>query len=250
MKSILIKNATLVNENQQYTSDVLIKNGRIERIARIIDTMADKEIDASGLYLIPGAIDDQVHFREPGLTHKGEIYTEAKAAVVGGVTSYMEMPNTVPGAVTIELLEEKYSRAAKCSLANYSFFMGTNNSNIDEVKRVNPHNICGVKIFMGSSTGDMLVDDPHELEAVFAESPTIIATHCEDDPMIKLNMANYKAQYGEDILLNFTDLFAAKRPVTNLLPTLLNWQKNTTHVCMYCISAQLKNYNSFATIFR
>ncbi|MBP6304142.1 MAG: dihydroorotase [Bacteroidia bacterium] len=210
MKSILIKNATLVNENQQYTSDVLIKNGRIERIARIIDTMADKEIDASGLYLIPGAIDDQVHFREPGLTHKGEIYTEAKAAVAGGVTSYMEMPNTVPGAVTIELLEEKYSRAAQCSLANYSFFMGTTNSNIDEVKKVNPLKICGVKIFMGSSTGDMLVDDPHELEAVFAECPTLIATHCEDDPMIKLNMANYKAQYGEDIPIKFHGLIRSE----------------------------------------
>jgi dihydroorotase len=210
MKSILIKNATLVNENQQYTSDVLIKNGRIERIAHSIDAIADKEIDATGLYLIPGAIDDQVHFREPGLTHKGEIYTEAKAAVAGGVTSYMEMPNTVPGAVTIELLEEKYSRAAQCSLANYSFFMGTTNSNIDEVKKVNPLKICGVKIFMGSSTGDMLVDDPHELEAVFAECPTLIATHCEDDPMIKLNMANYKAQYGEDIPVKFHGLIRSE----------------------------------------
>lgn len=210
MKSILIKNATIVNENKQYTSDVLIKNGRIERIAGNIDVIADKEIDASGLYLIPGAIDDQVHFREPGLTHKGEIYTEAKAAVAGGVTSYMEMPNTVPGAVTIELLEEKYSRAAQCSLANYSFFMGTTNSNIDEVKRVNPHNTCGVKIFMGSSTGDMLVDDPHELEAVFAESPTLVATHCEDDPMIKLNVANYKTQYGEDIPVKFHGLIRSE----------------------------------------
>jgi dihydroorotase len=157
------------------------------------------EIDAAGLFLLPGAIDDQVHFREPGLTHKGEIYTEARAAVAGGITSYMEMPNTVPSAVNVEKLEEKYSRAAQVSLANYSFYMGTTNTNIEEIKRVNPATICGVKIFMGSSTGDMLVDDPKALENVFRYSPTIITTHCEDDPMIKRNAARFREQYGDAI---------------------------------------------------
>jgi dihydroorotase len=151
------------------------------------------------MLLFPGAIDDQVHFREPGLTHKGDLHTESRAAVAGGITSYMEMPNTVPSAVTIPKLEEKYARAAQVSMANYSFFMGTTNTNLEEIKRVNPQTMCGVKIFMGSSTGDMLVDDPDALEAVFRNSPTIIATHCEDDPMIKVNAAKYREQYGDEI---------------------------------------------------
>lgn len=206
MKSTLIKNAAIVNEGHITHADVWIRNGRIERIDSSITAHADEEINAEGLHLFPGVIDDQVHFREPGLTHKGELYTEAKAAVAGGVTSYMEMPNTVPSAVTIEKLEEKYARAAQCSLANYSFYMGTTNHNIEEIKRVNPETICGVKIFMGSSTGDMLVDDPKALEAVFAYSPTIITTHCEDDPMIKLNAARYKEQYGEEMTAEFHPL--------------------------------------------
>lgn len=204
MPVYLLKNAHIINEGKQFHADVMVKNGLIEKIADTISTNENfTEIDCTGKILIPGLIDDQVHFREPGLTHKGEIYTEAKAAVAGGITSYMEMPNTVPSAVTQELLEEKYARAAQASLANYSFFMGTTNKNIDEIKKVNPKTICGVKIFMGSSTGDMLVDDEQALEAIFRESPTIIATHCEVDPMIKENAAKYREQFGEDIPIEY-----------------------------------------------
>jgi dihydroorotase len=196
----LIKNATLVNENEIFCSDVLIENGLISKIDREIENLKNySEINAEGLYLIPGAIDDQVHFREPGLTHKGEIYTEAKAAVAGGVTSYMEMPNTVPSAVTKDKLEEKYNRASQCSLANYSFFMGTTNTNIEELLKIDYSKVCGVKIFMGSSTGDMLVDDPNALEQVFSKVNALIATHCEDDPMIKQNLKRIIDTYGEDL---------------------------------------------------
>jgi len=204
MKTYLLKNANIINEGKQFNADVLVKNGLIEKIGYDISAKENyTEIDCTGKILIPGLIDDQVHFREPGLTHKGEIYTEAKAAVAGGITSYMEMPNTVPSAVTYELLEQKYARAAEVSLANYSFFMGTTNKNIDEIKKVNPKTVCGVKIFMGSSTGDMLVDDEQALEAIFRESPTIITTHCEVDPMIKENAAKYREQFGEDVPIEY-----------------------------------------------
>jgi dihydroorotase len=156
-------------------------------------------LDGTGKYLLPGAIDDQVHFREPGLTHKGEIYTEARAAVAGGVTSYMEMPNTSPSATTVELLEQKYSRASEVSLANYSFFMGTTNDNLNELLKLDPKQVCGVKIFMGSSTGNMVIDNAESLENIFAQVKMLIATHCEDDPMIKRNLAAYVEKYGEDI---------------------------------------------------
>ena len=200
MSTLLIRNARLVNEGKIYFADVFIKNNIIEKIdTNGIAMPADRVINAEGQYLIPGAIDDQVHFREPGLTHKGEIYTEAKAAVAGGITSYMEMPNTVPSATTIDLLEEKYARAAQCSLANYSFFMGTTNTNLNELLRIDPTQVCGVKIFMGSSTGNMVVDDMDALEQVFAQVKTLIATHCEDDPMIKANAEKIKATYGENI---------------------------------------------------
>lgn len=200
MSAYIIRNARIVNEGIITEGDVFIRGERIEKIAPQISLPGNAgEIDAKGLLLMPGAIDDQVHFREPGLTHKGEIYTEAKAAVAGGITSYMEMPNTVPSAVTMEKLEEKYQRAAKGSLANFSFYMGTTNTNLEEIKRVNKNTICGVKIFMGSSTGDMLVDDPLALENVFRYSPVIIATHCEDDPMIKRNAKQFREKYGEDI---------------------------------------------------
>ena len=196
----LIKNATLVNENEIFCSDVLIENGLISKIDREIDNPNNyPEINAESLYLLPGAIDDQVHFREPGLTHKGEIYTEAKAAVAGGVTSYMEMPNTVPSAVTKIKLDEKYSRASQCSLANYSFFMGTTNTNLEELLSIDYSEVCGVKIFMGSSTGDMLVDDPKALEQVFSKVNALIATHCEDDPLIKQNLKKIIDTYGEDL---------------------------------------------------
>jgi dihydroorotase len=200
MATTLIKNARIVNEGKIFHADVFIKGKFIEKIEpQGISMPADRIINAEGKFLIPGAIDDQVHFREPGLTHKGEIYTEARAAVAGGVTTYMEMPNTSPSATTIELLEKKYTRAAEVSLANYSFFMGTTNTNLEELLKVDERTVCGVKIFMGSSTGDMLVDDPQALENIFSKVKTIIATHCEDDPMIKKNAAEYKEKYGDNL---------------------------------------------------
>lgn len=196
----LIKQAHIVNENEIFVGDVSIENGIIKKIERTIDNINNAiEINAEGLHLLPGAIDDQVHFREPGLTHKGEIYTEAKASVAGGITSYMEMPNTKPSAVTKDLLEDKYNRAAKCSLANYSFFMGTTNSNLEQLLIVDYKKVCGIKIFMGSSTGDMLVDDPKALENIFSKTNAIITTHCEDDPLVKQNQKRIIEEYGEDI---------------------------------------------------
>lgn len=204
MKTTLIRNAKLVNEGKIFHADVFIRGSFIEKIeTQGISMHADRVIDAAGKYLIPGLIDDQVHFREPGLTHKGEIYTEAKAAVAGGITSYMEMPNTSPSAVTIDLLEQKYARAAACSLANYSFFMGTTNHNLEELLKVDETQVCGVKIFMGSSTGDMLVDDPIALENIFSQVKTLIATHCESDPLVKQNQAATFAEYGEGIDASF-----------------------------------------------
>jgi dihydroorotase len=195
----LIKDASIVNENKIFQSDVLIRDGRIEKIAPAISLKyAVKEINATGLYLFPGAIDDQVHFREPGLTHKATIYTEARAAVAGGVTSFMEMPNTQPPAFTQKLLEDKYNIAKHTSLANYSFFMGTSNENYDEVMRCNEKrkDICGVKIFMGSSTGNLLVDNPLALDKIFSNSELLIATHCEDEKIIKENFTKLKAEKG------------------------------------------------------
>lgn len=204
MSTLLIRNAQLVNEGRIYFADVYIRNQYIEKIdTNGIAMPADRVINAEGLFLLPGVIDDQVHFREPGLTHKGEIYTEAKAAVAGGITSYMEMPNTSPAATTIDLLEQKYARASQCSLANYSFFIGTTNRNLEELLRVDERAVCGVKIFMGSSTGDMVVDDLQALERVFAEVKTLIATHCEDDPMIRENVARFKQEYGENMDASF-----------------------------------------------
>jgi dihydroorotase len=192
MSSIKISNANIVNEGRIFQSDVWIEDGFIKEIGKI-NRIADKNIDATGKYLLPGAIDDQVHFREPGLTHKGNIYSEAKAAVAGGVTSYMEMPNTNPTATTLENLNAKYDRAAAVSLANYSFFMGTTNDNLDEIKKVDFSTVCGLKIFMGSSTGNMLVDNSSTLEQIFKEVKTIIAVHCEDDVLIKENLEKIKA---------------------------------------------------------
>jgi dihydroorotase len=198
MQKYLIKNIQVVNEGVIKTADVLIVNGRIEKIAAQIDVAAT-EINGEGKYLLPGCIDDQVHFREPGLTHKANIYTESKAAVAGGVTSFMEMPNTVPNALTQELLEDKYAIAAQTSLANYSFFMGTGNDNADEVLKTNDKrkDVCGIKIFMGSSTGNMLVDNPNTLDKIFRESEVLIATHCEDERIIRHNLERIKATCRE-----------------------------------------------------
>lgn len=189
MQNYLIRNAHIVNEGRIINGDVLIRNGRIEKIGSRLEAAGSREINAEGKYLLPGVIDDQVHFREPGLTHKANIYTEAKAAVAGGTTSFMEMPNTIPNALTHELLEEKYAIAANTSLANYSFFMGTSNDNADEVLKTNDRkkDVCGIKIFMGASTGNMLVDNFLTLDKIFREAEVLIATHCEDEKVIKKN---------------------------------------------------------------
>jgi len=199
MATKLIKNAKVVNEGNVFESDVLIAGQLIERIDQNISHPTAEIIEAEGKFLIPGAIDDQVHFREPGLTHKAEIYTESKAAVAGGITSFMEMPNTVPNVLTQELLEDKYQIAAKKSLANYSFFMGVSNDNIEEVLKTNKKNVCGIKVFMGSSTGNMLVDDQSTIENLFSKAEMLVAARCEDEGTIKANLELFKEKYGEDI---------------------------------------------------
>lgn len=200
MQKYLFKNISVVNEGRIIITDVFIQKGRVEKIGKKIEIKEKvTEIDGEGKYLLPGVIDDQVHFREPGLTHKATIYSESKAAVAGGVTSFMEMPNTIPNALTPKLLEEKYAIASKNSLANYSFYMGVSNNNAEDVLRMNKRKkeICGVKIFMGSSTGNMLVDKEATLNKIFSESELLIATHCEDENMIKANYEKLKKQKGE-----------------------------------------------------
>jgi len=206
MKDYLIKNATLVNEGKQFIADVLIKNQRIEKIGNNLQSVNALEINAEGKYLLPGFIDDQVHFREPGLTHKAEIYTEAKAAVSGGITSFMEMPNTVPNTLTQELLADKYAIGSKKSLANYSFYMGASNDNLEEMLKTDIKNVCGIKIFMGSSTGSMLVDNEKTLEGIFSKSPMLIATHCEDEKTIQKNLKFFKEKYGNDLTIEMHPL--------------------------------------------
>ena len=198
--AFLIRNAQIVNEGRVFEGDILIKNDRIERIDSNISVDFNvTEIDASGQICLPGVVDDQVHFREPGLTHKAEIYTEARAAVAGGTTSFMEMPNTIPQATTRELLEKKYAIGADRSLANYSFFFGATNDNTEEVLRVDKENVCGVKIFMGSSTGNMLVDDEQTLKNIFCNCDHLIATHCEKEEIVRANTAQYVERYGDEI---------------------------------------------------
>lgn len=199
MASTLFKNATLINEGTVRKANVVVRDERIQHIdfSCTAEPRTDEVIQADGFYLIAGAIDDQVHFREPGLTHKGELATESRAAVAGGVTSFMEMPNTVPNTLTQDLLQQKYDRAAAVSPANYSFFMGAGNDNLEEVLKTDPHTVCGVKVFMGSSTGNMLVDNRSVLEALFKECPLLIATHCEDEATIRKNTEAARATYGE-----------------------------------------------------
>lgn len=199
MNTYLIKNAIIINEGKQFESDVYIKNQRIEKIGTSLSIAGAQEINAEGKYLFPGFIDDQVHFREPGLTHKAEIYTEAKAAVAGGITSFMEMPNTVPNTLTQDLLADKYALGAKKSLANYSFFMGASNDNLEEVLKTDVKNVCGIKVFMGSSTGNMLVDNEKTLEGIFKNAPTLVATHCEDEATIQKNLQIFKEKYGDHL---------------------------------------------------
>ncbi len=210
MSSLLIKNALIVNEGEIFEGDVFVRNGRIDKIGKDLNSAADRKIDASGLHLIPGVIDDQVHFREPGLTHKAEIFTESAAAVAGGTTSFMEMPNTKPQTLTQELLADKYAIGAANSLANYSFFMGASNDNLEEVLKTNPADVCGIKVFMGSSTGDMLVDDEATLEGIFREAPILVATHCEKEEIIRANLAKYMDEWGNDIPVHFHPLIRSR----------------------------------------
>lgn len=212
MNSVLIKNARIVNEGEIFEGDVLIEGEFIKEIGQDISPKSSdtQVVDAEGNYLIPGAIDDQVHFREPGLTHKGDIASESRAAVAGGVTSFIEQPNTVPNAVTQELLEQKYRIASESSYANYSFMMGGTNDNLEEVLKTNPRNVAGIKLFLGSSTGNMLVDNEAVLEKIFSSTPMLIAVHCEDEGTIKANLEKYKADYGEDIPMRYHHLIRSE----------------------------------------
>jgi dihydroorotase len=205
MNTVLIKNAKIVNEGVIFEGDVLVEGEFITEVAKSISAKsADcKIIDAQGNYLIPGAIDDQVHFREPGLTHKGDIESESRAAIAGGITSFIEQPNTVPNAVTQELLEDKYQIAAQNSYANYSFMMGGTNTNLDEILKTNPKNVAGLKLFLGSSTGDMLVDSSEALDKIFSSTKLLIAVHSEDETTVKNNLQKYKLEYGDDIPVQF-----------------------------------------------
>ena len=207
---ILIKNAQIVNEGKIIQRDILIENDLISKIQPHISEDADQIIDASGKYLLPGVIDDQVHFREPGLTHKGDIESESRSAIAGGTTSFIEQPNTVPNAVTQELLADKYELARQKSFANYGFMMGGTNDNLEEVLKTNPRNVPGIKLFLGSSTGNMLVDNPETLENIFNNTKMLIAVHCEDEATIRANTQKYFDEYGEDIPVKFHHLIRSE----------------------------------------
>ncbi len=207
---ILIKNSQIVNEGKIIQSDILIENDLISKIEPHISEDADQIIDASGKYLLPGIIDDQVHFREPGLTHKGDIESESRSAIAGGTTSFIEQPNTVPNAVTQELLADKYELARQKSFANYGFMMGGTNDNLEEVLKTNPRNVPGIKLFLGSSTGNMLVDNPETLENIFSNTKMLIAVHCEDEATIRANTQKYFDEYGEDIPVKFHHLIRSE----------------------------------------
>ena len=206
-QSILIKNAQIVNENKVFKGDVLLEGEFIKKIGENISSTNDMQvIDASGKYLIPGMIDDQVHFREPGLTHKANIATESRAAIAGGITSFIEMPNTVPQATTQELLADKFDIASKTSYANYSFMFGGTNDNLEELLKTNPKDVAGIKLFLGSSTGNMLVDNEEVLEKIFSSTKMLISVHCEDEATIRKNTEEYKAKYGDDIPVKYHPL--------------------------------------------
>ena len=207
----LIKNTQNINKKKNFKGDLLIENDLILKIGNdISEENAHRVIDADGKYLLPGVIDDQVHFREPGLTHKGDIESESRAAIAGGVTSFIEQPNTVPNAVTQQLLEEKYKIAAEKSLANYSFMMGGTNDNLEEVLKTNPRNVAGIKLFLGSSTGNMLVDNPETLENIFSKTKMLIAVHCEDEATIRANTEKYRKEFGDDIPMKFHHLIRSE----------------------------------------
>lgn len=201
-KKYFIQGATLINEGRRFIANVKVENGFISEISENADSFVPEGfeiISGQGKWLLPGIIDDQVHFRDPGLTHKADLYTESRAAVAGGVTSFMEMPNTVPNTLTQELLEEKYKMASEKSLANYSFYMGASNDNLSEIVKTDPRNVCGIKVFMGASTGNMLVDKAETLEGIFRDAPTLVAVHCEDEATIRINTEAMRKKYGEDV---------------------------------------------------
>ncbi len=210
MSKLLISNARMVNEGQVKEGDLLVVDGRIEQIGAGISAPDAKVIDAAGQVLMPGMIDDQVHFREPGVTYKADMATESHAAIAGGITSYMEMPNTNPQTVTLERLEEKYGLAQGRAWGNHAFYLGATNDNIDEIRRLAPAQTCGIKVFMGASTGNMLVDKLATLELIFADAPTLIATHCEDTPSIQANERRYREQYGDEIPMRFHPLIRSE----------------------------------------
>jgi len=199
-KDTLILNASVVNEGRITEEDIWIRNGRIEQIGSNLSAKpADLVVDAVGKTLMPGMIDDQVHFREPGAIQKGDMYTESRAAVAGGITSFMDMPNTNPLTVTLDALEQKYQRASQKALANYAFYLGATNDNIDVIRALDPKQACGIKVFMGASTGNMLVDKEEALEAIFRDAPVLVATHCEDTPIILANEQSFREQFGDDV---------------------------------------------------
>ncbi|MBS0591317.1 MAG: dihydroorotase, partial [Proteobacteria bacterium] len=201
MNDCLIVNADIVNDGRRFSGDVRVRNGRIESVGGSLVAQANERVvDARGRLLLPGMIDDQVHFREPGLEHKGDFFTESRAAVAGGVTSFMEMPNSKPTTTNRAALEDKYARAAAKSLANHAFYLGATNDNLEDIQRLDPKAACGIKVFMGASTGNMLVDNPATLDAIFRDAPTLIATHCEDTPTIEANLAAARNKYGSDAI--------------------------------------------------
>lgn len=241
MRNYLIKNVSIVNEGRISTADLLLKNGRIEKIGPGLQpSFAVTEINGEGLHLLPGAIDDQVHFREPGLTHKATIYTEAKAAVAGGVTSFMEMPNTLPPAFTQDLLEQKYAIGASHSLANYSFYMGTSNDNADEALRTNDkkRDVCGIKIFMGSSTGNLLVDNYLTLDRLFRECEVLIATHCEDEKIIRQNLERLKQEGRELVAADHPLIRDAEACFESSLTAIQFAQKHNSRLHVFHLSTE------------
>ncbi|MEM1407684.1 MAG: dihydroorotase [Bacteroidota bacterium] len=248
MGSLLITNAQVVNESAISQNDILIKDERVEKIGSQISAEGvDNVIDASDKYVFPGVIDDQVHFREPGLTHKADIFTESRAAVAGGVTSFMEMPNTVPNALTQELLADKYDIGARSSLANYSFFMGASNDNLEEVLKTNPKDVCGIKVFMGSSTGNMLVDNEKTLEGLFSKVPMIIATHCEDEATIRKNTALYKSKYGEEVPIHCHPLIRSEEACylsSSLAASLATKHNARLHILHISTAKELELFNN------
>lgn len=250
MSSIIIRNGIIINEGSSSTGDLLIRDDRIEAIGTIDQTVIPKDakpIDAKGLYVIPGVIDDQVHFREPGLTHKADIFSETRAAAAGGVTSFMDMPNTIPQSVTNEILEEKYKIAREKSLINYSFYIGGTNTNLSELLNTDPEKVCGIKLFLGSSTGNMLVNDEKVLREIFSRSSMLIACHCEDEPTVKRNSEIYREKYGEDIPVKYHPLIRSREAcfITSAFAVNLAKESNSRiHILHLSTADEMKLFSS------